>query len=245
LKNFVIAKLEKEFDITHFVAEREAGYLGWREYIQKLADDVSLRKISEDDATRQLSNAISTAYPQAIPKSKAPEHQSQVGIPEGDEKGVIISNEYYHYYYLPDRTTLVINALSEYWPEIVTGGLCDFFDNHPEFGGFPTRRLQDEFVKIAHEVFMAQRDQKAKKKKRIPYREDIIADPYGKILIQWIFIDGVAAEGSKKFLRERYEEQYESEMRLYGYADRPRNADEFVNAFVEWLPNHFPKIRRR
>jgi len=244
LKNFVIEKLKKEFDITHFVAEREAGF-GWWEYLQKLADDISLRKISEDDAKRQLSDSISTAYPQAIPRSRAPEHRRQVGIPEGDEEGIIISNEYYHYYYLPDRTTLIIDALSEYWPEIVTEGLYGFFDNHPEFGGFPTRRLQDEFVKIAHEVFVAQRMQKAKKKKRIPYRDDIIAEPYGKLLIQSIFIAGVAAEGSQKFLRERYEEQYESEMRLYGIADRPRNADKFVNSFIEWLPNHFPTIRRR
>jgi hypothetical protein len=250
LKNLVIEKLETEFDITHFVAEREAGYFGfgWWEDIQKLADDVSLGKISEDDAKRQLSDSISTAYPQAIPKNKAPEHKSQVGIPEGDEKGIILLNEYYTYYYLPDRTTLVIDALSEYWPEIVTGGLYDFFDNHPEFGDSLSliRSQREDILKVAHEVFMAQSDQKRRRNRTIPYYEYIITTPpYGKDLVEQAVEFGADDKDFKKFLRERYEEQYESEMRLYGIADRPRNADEFVNSFIKWLPTHFPKIRRR
>jgi hypothetical protein len=246
LKNFVINKLETEFEITHFVAEREVGPLGWWEYIQKLTDDISLGRLSEDDAKRQLNDAIFRAYPNAIPRSRAQGHETQVGTPGEDEETVIISNEFYHYYYLPDRTTLIIDALSKHWSEIVTGGLYSFFDNHPEFGiDIPTRRLQNDFVKIAHGVFMAQRKQKAKNSKPILYKEDIITiPPFDKFLLECIFIDGVASEGSKKFLRERYEEQYESEMRLYGIDDRPRNADEFVTSFIEWLPYHFPKIRR-
>ena len=239
LKNFVIGKLEEEFNITHFVAEREAGF-GWWKDIQKLADDVSLGEMSEDDAKKLLSDSISTAYSQA--------HRSQVGISEEDEKGIIISNEYYHYYYLPDRTTLIIDALSEYWPEIVTGGLYDFFDNHPEFGDSLSliRSQREDILKVAHEVFMAQSDQKRRRNRIIPYYEYIITTPpYGKDLIEQAVEFGADDKDFKKFLRERYEEQYESEMRLYGIADRPRNADEFVNSFIDWLPTHFPKIRRR
>ena len=119
--------------------------------------------------------------------------------------------------------------LKRYWAEIVTNGLRDFFQNHPEYlVTNVTRGMIREFTKVAYAMMQL------KFKGKHLYEWVISEAPLAKDTIEFMFMEGVHGSGFQDwFINDHYPAHIRKEARKI----KPTiTGAEFMNIFKEEIP---------
>jgi hypothetical protein len=119
--------------------------------------------------------------------------------------------------------------LKRYWAEIVTNGLPDFFQNHPEYlVTYLTRSMIREFTKVAYAMMQL------KFKGKHLYEWVISEAPAAKATLMSILTAGIHNDVFQKgFIEHHYPAHIEKEARKINPAI---TAAEFMKIFKEEIP---------
>ena len=123
--------------------------------------------------------------------------------------------------------TPIIDILPYYWEDIVTDGLYNFFENHPEFGVYTvTKNLIQQIAKVAYHIFQ--------KRKSVTMREWIIMHgPLASDTIELMFMAGLHSDAFQDWFKKTYDEFYKKHVEEI--AVRTVSADEFTRLFIEGI----------